>query len=102
MVSILSNIIILGLLGSWIFVSWCISIKNKEFDKGDFLPKFLASVLMLAISIGMGYGQYMLINQYKEEAINYIALPFITLILGNAAGSAFAILQEIKRKKDNK
>ena len=91
--------LILGVVSSWLFFTWCILVKNGDYDteEGKFIIKFIVSLTMLGISIALFYAMCIMATEYKESKTASI----IGCIVGVVFGGAFAFAQDYYRKKNN-
>ncbi len=77
-----------GTLATWIFFSWCILIAKKKFDDGPFFESFIASLIVLGISIGIICYEFTLTRN----------LEIFSMIAGNIIGTIGAFWQYLYEK----
>ena len=101
----LIGIFVVGLwisfFGSFAFFGWCAAVANKEYNKkGDFLPKFVASVAMIAISLGCAYAEiHTLQEHYQLGETSEFVVCLIAFIIGTIVGIIVPFAQKAKERK---
>lgn len=101
----LIGIFVVGLwisfFGSFAFFGWCAAVANKEYNKeGDFLPKFLASVAIITISLGCAYAEFHTLQEhYQSDETSEFVVCLIAFIIGTIVGIIVPFAQKAKERK---